>query len=901
MSSNYFLTRHLLNQNPRYLEEDPTTVVLERHGRVSGYELYIVEQWACSRIHPTFVIATYTGDPSHSVLVGILAVPADENTWSDRLRVYYKAVAQYHARLRDTPLGSMMVTNLSSFPSALTVIPVPDGDVKKHREDFIVNENLKRLGCSGRAGLSLANPPGATAAKFHQLYRTSERISLYASVIELVKLCQVALVMFDKLAQEYADGLLCDFTEKAINDWWTETGSEFYNTEPSDGVLGPTTVAALLGMMMGARNRLNYVGAPVAKDVFEIASFKRGIGNFQKQHKLERTRRLDRETLTCLHRVTAKAAAGEGWAVPKAVKSTVVELSGKGGEMVMGIVGSRDKGGIGDIETLDIDRFVSLVTGERSKWLWHGKSKRSNVTNDAFGQPLPDVGNMLFGRDDQGGYLWTTKGLDTVVHDMADTRRNGEDSIYSARPPGSAISIGAESPVERDKDKDKELQLRRTVLKNVTHKMNDARSGFGRIKDAVGFRGHANKQSKDDPGEVDDSYAPFSSSASLGPNSAVPNSAMPNSAVPNSAVSNSALPLSPGTSGVPKAFTWKNKPEEYQNGFPKEPLKEKSIATAISNVSDRLLNSTPFSPQSNGSAPTNSSITTFPPPDILSPEDNVVLKKEAEEEKWAAQSKDIRRELVMSDPSVAGSFDDIVADLAGPCLESYRNPDDSSNLLRRRHSVATCPILKHTRNDAWLPRRLSFSDAEDAVLGWEGIGILDHPTEQDVSIEIETNDPDNYIALSKQNLLAEELTNLYTTLTTLKTSLSPFLKTHLRHVENLETVLSTARESTISELYTHEHAYEQILEINRTVLEEQRGILGEAMAGLEIAGKKLEYEVDALGGKVGDVEEAVDGFERLVAEVEGKMGEVERLLSGEGWGSWAWRCVTGADRRVSRR
>lgn len=835
-----------------------------------------MEQWACSRIHPTFIIATYTGDPSHSVLVGVLAVPADEDTWSDRLRVYYKAVAQFHARLRDTPLGSMMVTNLSSFPSALTVIPVPDGDVKKHREDFIVNENLKRLGCSGRAGLSLANPPAATAAKFHQLYRTSERIPLYASVIELVKLCQVALLLFDKLAQEYADGLLCDVTEKAINDWWTETGSEFYNTEPNDGILGPTTVAALLGMMMGARNRLNYLGAPVAKDVFDISSLKRGIGWFQKQHKLDRTRRLDRETLERLHRVTAKAAAGEGWSVPQAVKSTVVELSGKGGEMMMGIVGSRDKAGISDIETLDIDRFVSLVTGERSKWLWHGKSRRSNVTNDTFGQSLPDMGNMVFGKDEYGGYVWTSKGLDAVTHDIAEATKNGEDIIYSARPPESAISV--DSPIEREKDKDKDLQLRRTVLRNVTDKMNDARSGFGRIKDAVGFRGHTSKQSKDESGEYEGSMnsTPFPTSSNMGSNSAAPNS--------------SSL-MSPPAIGIPRVFTWKTKPEEYLNGFSRDLGKEKSKDSSVDlkSSASRPLNEVPsISVELNEGVPTNST-TPFPPQDMLSPGDAIPTRNVADEERWASQKREIRRELISADPSVAGSFDDIAADLAGPCLESYRDPDSSSILLRRRESIGACPIRNRTRNDAWWPRHLSFSDAEDAVLSWSGIGVLDNAEEEAVMLGDADDQENTYAALTKQKLLASELTQLYIQLTQLNTSLTPFLKTHLNHVESLETILSTDRETYAGALYNHEKALDQVKEMNSRVSEEQRALLGDAIAGLEIAGKKLEYEVDALGGKVGDVEEAVEGFERLVGEVEGKMIVLERTLGGEGWIGWGWR------------
>ena len=54
-----------------------------------------------------------------------MGIPADEGEWSPRLRMYFKAIQQYHARPKDTHLGELMVTNLSSFPSALTVIPVP--------------------------------------------------------------------------------------------------------------------------------------------------------------------------------------------------------------------------------------------------------------------------------------------------------------------------------------------------------------------------------------------------------------------------------------------------------------------------------------------------------------------------------------------------------------------------------------------------------------------------------------------------------------------------------------------------------------------------------------------------------------------------------------------------------
>ncbi|KAF2219483.1 hypothetical protein BDZ85DRAFT_285328 [Elsinoe ampelina] len=364
----------------RYLEDDSSVIVLEYKREISGYQSYVVEQWATSRTHPTFTITTYTGDSSDRIIASVLGIPKDETTWSRKLKVYVRALNHFHARRRDTPDGIIMVTSLPGFPSSLTVIHVPDGDVSKHYADFFVNEDLKRLGCSGRVGLTLAYPNNATIAKYHQLYRTSERIALYSSVIELVRMCQMALHMFDLLENDFVDGLLCDVTEKAIVQWWTKFGSEVYSIEPHDGILGPSTVAGLLGLYCGARNRLHALAASVPKDAFDIEHMKRAVYHFQKAQKLQRTRRLDDKTLFKLHALTEKAANAEGWRIPRAVKTTVAELSGRGEEMVQEGTGRKTKVGIADVETTDIESFEQLVSGERCKWLWQGKAlKRTNT------------------------------------------------------------------------------------------------------------------------------------------------------------------------------------------------------------------------------------------------------------------------------------------------------------------------------------------------------------------------------------------------------------------------------------------------------------------------------------------------------------------------------------------
>ncbi|KAJ4375537.1 hypothetical protein N0V86_007069 [Didymella sp. IMI 355093] len=465
----------------RYLEDDPHTKVLARREKIEGYEIYLVEQWACSRTHPTFLITTYTGNPQDTVLATIISVPADEAQWSPAMQLYFNSLNEYHAKRRDTPYGTLMITNLNGFPSSLTVIPIPGGDMRKYREIFFVNENLKRLGCSGRLGIKLAVPSSATEAKFHQLYRTSEKIPLNGAVIELVKLCQVALVLFGKLEPEYADGLLCDITEKAINDWWVEFGAEYYTVEPHDGILGPTTVAALLGMLMGARNRLSALGAPVAKDVFDIESTKKGIAHFQKSHHISRSKRLDRQTLDKLRRATAKAATKEGWGVPRAFKSTVAELGGKGGEMVMGIVGAGEKDGIAEVETVDIDRFVELVRGDHAKWLWYGRARKTG-SGDMFDR-LPDEDGQtspVASQDRSRNPLKRQPTLEeTKLPRRETTRDDHKKEVFS--PDGTEA-------------KDRDPFSRRAAFKARL----DPERGFHRIKDAVGLRSHASKLSKDE-------------------------------------------------------------------------------------------------------------------------------------------------------------------------------------------------------------------------------------------------------------------------------------------------------------------------------------------------------------------------------------------------------------------
>ncbi|KAJ6442863.1 Sin3 complex subunit [Purpureocillium lavendulum] len=806
----------------RFLEDDPSVIVVERRSILRGYELYVVEQWACSRQSPTLVIATYTGDESHTIVVGVLAIPEDEALWSQTLRIYFRAAQQHHARPKETSLGELIITNLSSFPSALTVIPVPDGDVRRHRQIFIVNENLKRLGCSGRSGLALTDPTEATQTKFRQLYKTSDRIPFLPSVVELVKLCQVALYMFEKLDHEYIDGLLCDVTETAVANWWTEMGAEHYNFEPTDGILGPTTVAALLGMLLGARNRLHWYGAPVSKDVFDIESTKRGIAYFQKQHKLEKTRRLDRQTVFRLHTATARAAAGEGRGVQKAVKSTVSEIGGKRGEIVMDMVSGKDKGGIADIETLDLDTFINLAYGERPKWLWHGKPRRATIDHT---DSVEDAAAAVPSKAETA--VQNTKRTQSLPLDEQFELKRRDDSslLHAALSPVSTTSLSGDMGGDRD-------ALRKAVFKSVAGKMSDARSGLGRIKDAVGGsrRGHTSRQSvsaKDDFAENGSANNGLSSQSS-------------------------AMASSPAIVG--RAFTWKNKPEEYLAAM-------RRGEDVLPGMSDDTLEIVSSAADSRSSSKL--------PDDALAVPDSDYTMDDI--------GMDVRQDVLPTTLTRMRSVLD-ETDLQGPVLDAERKADGRQLVVSRRHSCGVSDLTyKHVTNENRWARHMSFGDAEQAVLVWDEIvDVMD----QSGSVEC-------FGARAEE---AEHLTRLVDDITL---DMEPWVEEKLRVVEMLNERYSRDK-TELQKLYHQLNDACQRVRFNSDeLLASERASLTEGVKEIEVLVARLEYEIDGLVQKVHDVEDGIQSFERQVDDVERRAEELKAQLETESWLHWFVRTLTG--------
>lgn len=361
-----------------------------------------------------------------------------------------------------------MVTSLAGLPPSLTVIHVPDGDMNQHLSEYFVVEDLKRLGCSGRVGLTLTYPNNATIAKYHNLYRTSERNPLYSSVIELVRMCQMALHLFDMLDADYIDGLLCDITEKALISWWSHIGSRVYGTDaPRDGILGPSTVAALIGLLLGARNRLHALSIAVPKDAFDTVAMKKGIGQFQRAHRLHRTKKLDVASLLKLHTLTEKAAMHEGWRLPKAVKTTVAELSGKGEDLFQEASARVGKGTIAEIESEDIEVLERLAFGERCRWLWHARPLK-RVSTGVHGEPILDDplrrstfnGETEYSARQHSGSVKTVSHREAAVKKVQDVLDDGKAGLDRIRGAVHLTRRPLEQTIERSSPTKRPLPLR---------------------------------------------------------------------------------------------------------------------------------------------------------------------------------------------------------------------------------------------------------------------------------------------------------------------------------------------------------------------------------------------------------------------------------------------------------
>lgn len=292
----------------------------------SGFEIYLIDQWIRSRKIGSF-ISVFTGNQESVVnVVKFTVIKKLAEKYPPRFQEYLSELILSHAtykkmtQMGDSPdlgVGSvdiqhneyLMVTNLNAFPRNLNLIAATHGDSRSAISRYMINSNLRMFYCGGRSLSLLAERVSdSCAGRFRQMYRmNSEAVPADFAILELVNLVQTCLFYYDLLDAEYADGLLCQKTEDAIESWWNLIGLPVFNIKPDmkSGILSSKTVSAIISLTVSVKLRLQMFGScDVPKDPFDFENFMLSIGQFQKQIGIHKKRKLDLTTLLRLFSYT---------------------------------------------------------------------------------------------------------------------------------------------------------------------------------------------------------------------------------------------------------------------------------------------------------------------------------------------------------------------------------------------------------------------------------------------------------------------------------------------------------------------------------------------------------------------------------------------------------------------
>ncbi|CCH58834.1 hypothetical protein TBLA_0A10560 [Henningerozyma blattae CBS 6284] len=363
---------------------------------VPGFEIYIVEQWVADR-KLSSLITSYTGNSQDVIKAVQVLLPSDPELWPGSLKLYYEELLQF-SQPKVTSRGALFVTNLFSVPSVLNLLHVECGDLRAIWDDFKANFDLKKLHCGGRSALLLNAPSTAAEEKFSQLYKipidnpnfnnsncsqlTSDISDTHFgskqsykpySVVELVTLVQISLSYFHLFKNnDPKDGILCNDTKRAIDDWWNQYGKLYLGMEKprNESTMGPTTVSAIISLVLSCYCKLVVTDCISSKDPFDEDDFYIGIHNFQKKYGLAKNNSityLDHQTIEKLCEISAKTSNSDIFKFKKVVSTTVQDLRGKGNRAKF----------TNEILTTDIDNLVKHINDGALGILWKGSGKRS--------------------------------------------------------------------------------------------------------------------------------------------------------------------------------------------------------------------------------------------------------------------------------------------------------------------------------------------------------------------------------------------------------------------------------------------------------------------------------------------------------------------------------------------
>lgn len=314
---------------------------------IHGFEIYLVENWVAQR-KLSSIITSLTGNVQDTIHGVEMVLPSDYTKWPPHLQKYYSELLTFgQPKFIERTQSTLFITNLATIPLSLHILHIENGNLKSVWPNFRVNFNLKALNCLGRSSNLLMEPSTACLEKFNHLFKFSsyhdnkKGVAIptaqynYGVIIDISQIVQIALHYYNRYNQK-RDGLLCDYTKAAINNWWIDYGKLYFGMEKpkNESVLDPTTFSAVVSLTLAVYYKLTLENCMNTKHPFHntdefflaIALFQRKVNCGQRDKKVY----LDHMTLEKLFEATAKFNTNKDLLhLKRKVKSKMQDLTGK--------------------------------------------------------------------------------------------------------------------------------------------------------------------------------------------------------------------------------------------------------------------------------------------------------------------------------------------------------------------------------------------------------------------------------------------------------------------------------------------------------------------------------------------------------------------------------------------
>jgi hypothetical protein len=390
-----------------------------------GYEAYFVEQWISSRSCNSLIV-TYTGDRKNKIIAyHVLSLAAgmdlqssaagndlnDEgkvevtDNWPPKFISYL--VDQLESPFcvaTETSLGYAFITNLTQLNPFLSLINAKTGNIADDYLLFTVNYNFRKVGCGSRSAATTDEPTKSMEDKFKSAFKIDGKIPINYAALNLISIMQTFLHYYGLLDPLYCDGLLCEKTEAAIDEWWAlvldiPLAVQLIKMKPPSCSL-PDSIQAIIGFTVLCRYLLevggNNFSAP--KDPMDFKKMKPSIQKFQKHFRVKESSTFDHVTLLRLMEWGSNNKGSQNITkdlskMKKLVKNTVIDITS--GKNLQSIAHSAvaspfhlyshanyDKEKLINCQNMEHISHMSL--GKQLLYLFYGVGKPIDLTKDTL-------------------------------------------------------------------------------------------------------------------------------------------------------------------------------------------------------------------------------------------------------------------------------------------------------------------------------------------------------------------------------------------------------------------------------------------------------------------------------------------------------------------------------------